>query len=50
MAEATLAVRFYLRIEDLTSTFHPYLTLSEGMKLAALAFDRDVKTLSCCAA
>ena len=50
MAEATLAVRFYLRIEDLTSTFHPYLTLSEGIKLAAQTFDRDVKTLSCCAA
>ena len=50
MAEATLAVRFFLRIEDLTSTFHPYLTLSEGIKLAAQAFDRDVKTLSCCAA
>jgi mercuric reductase len=50
MAEATLAVRFYLRIEDITSTFHPYLTLSEGIKLAAQTFDRDVKTLSCCAA
>lgn len=48
--EPTLALRFGLTIEDLTSTFHPYLTLSEGVKLAAQTFDRDVATLSCCAA
>lgn len=47
--EPTLAVRFGLTIEDLTSTLHPYLTLSEGIKLAALTFDKDVATLSCCA-
>jgi len=35
--------------DELTSRLHPYLTLSEGVKLAALAFDRDVETLSCCA-
>jgi mercuric reductase len=29
--------------------FHPYLTLSEGIKLAAIGFDKDVRTLSCCA-
>jgi mercuric reductase len=50
ITEVALAVRFGLRIEDLTSTFHPYLTLSEGIKLAAQAFDKDVRTLSCCAA
>jgi excisionase family DNA binding protein len=32
------------------STFHPYLTLSEGVKLAAQAFTKDVAKLSCCAA
>ena len=36
--------------DDLTSTFHPYLTLSEGIKLAAQAFSKDVNMLSCCAA
>ena len=48
--EPALAVRFGLTIEDLTSTLHPYLTLAEGIKLAALTFDKDVAELSCCAA
>ncbi len=47
--EPTLAVRFGLTIDDLTSTLHPYLTLSEGIKLTALTFEKDVATLSCCA-
>jgi mercuric reductase len=46
---ATLAVKFGLRIQDLLETFHPYLTMVEGLKLAALTFDKDVATLSCCA-
>ena len=50
ITEPTLAIRFGLTIEDLTSTFHPYLTLSEGIKLAAQAFTKDVAKLSCCAA
>lgn len=50
VTEAALAIKLGLTIDDLTSTFHPYLTLSEGIKLAAQAFDRDIATLSCCAA
>jgi len=50
ITEPTLAIKFGLTIEDLTSTFHPYLTLSEGIKLAAQTFDKDVAKLSCCAA
>ncbi len=46
---ATLAIKFGLTIEDLTSTLFPYLTQVEGLKLAALAFDKDVALLSCCA-
>ncbi|MBI3014367.1 MAG: hypothetical protein HYY65_04755, partial [Candidatus Tectomicrobia bacterium] len=46
---ATLAVRFGLRVQDLVETFHPYLTMVEGLKLAALTFDKDVTKLSCCA-
>jgi mercuric reductase len=45
-----LAVRFRLTVRDLTDTFAPYLTMSEGLKLAAQTFDRDVSRLSCCAA
>ncbi len=49
ITEVVMAVRFGLTIEDITSTFHPYLTLSEGIKLAAQTFDKDVGKLSCCA-
>lgn len=49
ITEPTLAIKFGLTVEDITSTFHPYLTLSEGIKLAAQTFDRDVAKLSCCA-
>lgn len=48
--EATLAIRFGLTVEDLVETFHPYLTMVEGIKLAALTFKKDVAKLSCCAA
>lgn len=47
---ATLAVKFGLRVQDLVETFHPYLTMVEGLKLAALTFEKDVSKLSCCAA
>jgi mercuric reductase len=47
--EPAMAVRFGLTIEDLASLLHPYLTLAEGIKLAALTFDKDVTKLSCCA-
>ena len=47
---ATLAVKFGLTVSDLADNFAPYLTMSEGMKLAAQTFRRDVSKLSCCAA
>jgi mercuric reductase len=50
ITEPVLAIKLGLTIEDLTSTFHPYLTLSEGIKLAAQTFTKDVAKLSCCAA
>jgi mercuric reductase len=46
---ATLAVKFGLRVQDLVETFHPYLAMVEGLRLAALTFDKDVAKLSCCA-
>lgn len=48
--EATLAIRFHLTVQDLVETYHPYLTMVEGIKLAALTFKKDVAKLSCCAA
>ncbi len=46
---ATLAVKFGLTLDDLTTTLFPYLTQVEGLKLAALSFTKDVAKLSCCA-
>ena len=48
--EATLAIRFGLAVQDIIETFHPYLTMVEGIRLAALTFEKDVSQLSCCAA
>lgn len=50
ISEPTLAIEFGLTIEDLTSTLHPYLTLSEEIKLAAQTLTKDAANLSCCAA
>jgi mercuric reductase len=48
--EPTLAIKHGISIDDLAGAFHPYLTLAEGIKLAAQTFTKDVKKLSCCAA
>lgn len=50
ITEPALAIKFGLTIDDLTESFHPYLTLSESIKLAAQTFTKDVAKLSCCAA
>lgn len=47
--EASLSVRYQIKAKELASMFHPYLTWNEAWKLAALGFEKDVKTLSCCA-
>ncbi len=49
LMEIGLAIKFGVTVRDLTNCFHPYLTLSEGVKLAALTFTKDVNKLSCCA-
>lgn len=49
IGEAVLAVRFGLRVQDIVSTLHPYLTWGEGLKLTAQTFTKDVAKLSCCA-
>ncbi len=47
---AVMAIKYKATIEEIAETFHSYLTMAEGLKLAAQAFGKDVKTLSCCAA
>ena len=49
LMEISLAIKFGVTVKQLVSSFHPYLTLSEGVKLAAITFERDVGKLSCCA-
>jgi len=49
LMEVALAIKFGITVNDLKQMFHPYLTLSEGIKLAAITFDKDVNKLSCCA-
>lgn len=46
---AVLAIKFGLTFDNLQSTLFPYLTQVEGLKLAALAFTKDLTKLSCCA-
>ncbi|MDR7535853.1 MAG: FAD-dependent oxidoreductase, partial [Armatimonadota bacterium] len=46
--EATLAVKFGPTVDDLIDTVHVFPTLSEGIKLAAQAFRRDISRMSCC--
>jgi mercuric reductase len=49
LMEIALAMKFKIPVRALAELFHPYLTLSEGVKLAAIAFEKDVNQLSCCA-
>lgn len=46
---AVLAIRHGITTAELAATFHPYLTMAEGLKLASQTFTRDVSRLSCCA-
>lgn len=47
--EASLMMKFGLPVSAVAHHFHPYLTQGEAVKLAALGFERDVASLSCCA-
>ncbi len=44
------AIKFGLTVSDLASTWAPYLTMSEAVKLVAQSFTTPVDQLSCCAA
>ncbi|UQA91154.1 mercury(II) reductase [Streptomyces halobius] len=46
---AVYAISAGMTVEQLAHTWAPYLTMSEGLKLAAQTFTSDVATLSCCA-
>ncbi|WP_292533645.1 mercury(II) reductase [Methylocystis sp.] len=46
---AALAIRARMTAQELADQLFPYLTMVEGLKLAAQTFSKDVKQLSCCA-
>ena len=46
---AVLAIRNKMTVEELANQLFPYLTMVEGLKLAAQTFSKDVTQLSCCA-
>ena len=47
--EIALAIRHRMTSQELADMLHPYLTLAEAVKLAAITFDKNVSELSCCA-
>ena len=46
---AAVAIRARMTVQELADQLFPYLTMVEGLKLAAQTFTKDVKQLSCCA-
>ena len=46
--EAALAIRLRATIDDIIDTVHVFPTMAESLKIAALAFYRDVEKMSCC--
>ena len=46
---AALAIRVRMTVHELADQLFPYLTMVEGLKLAAQTFTKDVRQLSCCA-
>lgn len=47
---ASIAIQTAMTVEQLADGWNPYLTLGEGLYLAAQSFHRDPSKLSCCAA
>ena len=46
---AALAIHHRMTVQELADQLFPYLTMVEGLKLAAQTFNKDVTQLSCCA-
>ncbi|MBA2637384.1 MAG: mercury(II) reductase [Solirubrobacterales bacterium] len=46
----SLAIQMGMTVEQLATGWNPYLTLGEGLHLAAQSFSTDPSKLSCCAA
>jgi len=49
IAAAVYALSNHMTVQQMADLWCPYLTMAEGLKLAAQTFTRDVSKLSCCA-
>lgn len=49
MLAGTYAITSGMTVSEMASTWAPYLTNAEGLRLAARSFDHDIGRLSCCA-
>ena len=47
--QLSMAIKYGITVKQLAESFYPYLTLGEGITLAAITFGKDVAKLSCCA-
>ena len=47
--QLSMAIKYGITVKELAESMYPYLTLGEGIKLAAITFGKDVAKLSCCA-
>lgn len=47
--QLSMSIKYGITVKELAESFFPYLTLGEGIKLAAITFGKDVAKLSCCA-
>jgi mercuric reductase len=46
---AVYAIKQGITVDEMADTWAPYLTVGEGLRLAAQTFTRDIALLSCCA-
>jgi mercuric reductase len=46
---AAFVIHNHMTVRELADQLFPYLTMVEGLKLAAQTFNKDVRQLSCCA-
>ena len=49
LMEIALAIKFGIKVSELSEMLHPYFTLAEGIKLAASTFSQQVEEFDCSA-
>jgi len=48
LMQISMIIKNKMTTKAIAAMLYPYLTLSEGVKLAALGFTQDIQKLSCC--